>query len=104
MGFITTLATFGLWFGIDFLFWAWAIVTALAFIDLLIPDPLPFVDEAVLIMGSIGLLIALAVRGGASFIVKSVNYLSNPAVIAFVVTMAALLIGNAIYKKMNKRK
>jgi hypothetical protein len=99
MAFFDFIVNFGFWFGVDFLFWAWAIVTVIAFIDLFIPDPLPFVDEAVLIMISIGLLLLMAARGSLRFLGDAIRYLSHPAVIAFVATIAVLYFGNKIYQK-----
>ena len=91
-------------FGIDWLFWSWAIITAIAFIDIIIPDPLPFVDEAVLITISVILLLALALRGTLNFLSDIWGYVTHPITIAFTLTLLLLIIGNKIYKKNVKVK
>ena len=56
--------------------------TFIAFVDLVIPDPLPFIDEIVLFLISMGLLAAFAIRGiGSTLSADSTN--STVAVIAF---------------------
>jgi hypothetical protein len=101
---IDFITGFGYWLGIDFLFWAWAIVTVIAFIDLFIPDPIPYVDEAFLIGTSIILLLVMAARGSVGFFGVIKDAITNPAVIGFAVTMAVLLIGGKVLKERRGKK
>ena len=89
---------------IDWLFWAWAVITIIAFIDLFIPDPIPFIDEAVLVTTSILLLMALAVRGAVGLIQKISGFLAQPIVAAFLITLVVLVVGNKIYQRQRKKK
>ena len=102
MTLFTFLATFGFLFGIDFLFWTWAIVTVLAFIDLFLP--LPIVSKALLFGLSVGLLLALFARSTLNFIGTSWSYLTHPATMAFLITIAILIVGSKAYKKFKKVK
>lgn len=89
---------------IDWLFWIWVIVTILAFLNLIIPDPLPFVDEAILILIFFALLGALIVRMIVRGITSLVGTITHPAVIAFVATLIILFIYDRFKKKKKKKK
>lgn len=95
---------FGWAFGIDLLFWSWAVVTFLAFLNLFIPDPLPFVDEVILFLISVGLLLLMAFRGLVGFFDGIYGIATNPAVVGFLVTITALYVGGRIRDKQVKKK
>ena len=84
---------------VDILFGAWAVVTVLAFLDLFIPDPLPFVDEIVLFILSGVLLAALALRGIGNFFSQVASTAQDPFVLGFVLTVAGIFIFNKFRRK-----
>lgn len=93
------IITIGFLFGIDLLFWAWVIITIIAFLLILIPDPIPFIDEAIFTTLSIGLLITLIIRGGARRLQDAKDILGHPLVYTFIIVIAGLWIGHKFYKK-----
>lgn len=106
MSFITELIT-GFLFqgaGIDWLFWAFAIVTVLLFIDLIIPDPIPFVDEAVLTVMFIALLVGLILRGVFIGIESIIQYAFHPVVLSFVLGMGGIIVFDKIILNNRKRR
>jgi len=89
---------------LDWVFWAWVVVTILLFIDIIIPDPIPFIDEAILTIlffGGIAYMAGRSIMNGIDTIVQQVTH---PAIIAFVVTMAALVIFGKIKNTIPKRR
>jgi hypothetical protein len=90
---------------IDWLFWSWVVVTILMFIDLFIPDPIPFIDEIILIVLFFVGLGALALRGSLQFMSTIYTGITHPGLIAFIVTLIIILSYGKIknkYKTKNK--
>lgn len=103
-GFFDLVSGLGWLFGIDLLFWAWAVVTFLAFVNLFVPDPLPFVDEFLLFAISIVLLLLMAARGTFGLIGSAIDVITNPAVVGFTVTLLLLFIGGRIMKNRKVKR
>lgn len=87
----------------DILLISWAVVTVIAFVDLLIPDPLPFIDEIALFITSMALLVALAIRGIGGVLSTAWQWISHPLVMTFLITIFFLFIVDKVRKK-NKKK
>jgi hypothetical protein len=92
-------------FGADLLFYGWIVITVLLFVDILIPDPLPFIDEFILgalFFAGIALLGIRSIResiGGIS------GFFESPLIIGFAVALVVLFIGAQIYDRLpNKGK
>lgn len=88
---------------IDWLFWGWVIITIAMFIDLLVPDPIPFIDEAILIILFFLGLAALAIRGAIRGIGSLYDAAMHPAFLAFAATMALLVIYGKFSKQFEKK-
>lgn len=89
---------------IDVLLISWAVVTVLAFIDLVIPDPLPFIDEIILFIISMILLGALAIRGAGDALSAAWFYIGHPLTLTFLLTTGLLyFIDRKRKKKTNKK-
>ncbi len=90
---------------IDILFWAWILVTIALFIDIIIPDPIPFVDELILgILFVIG-LVALFLRRLIGVFTTTFDTFLSPGVLAFIVVIVILYVGkNILSKKRGKKK
>lgn len=83
---------------VDLLFWAWVAVTLLAFANMFIPDPIPFIDEALLVTISIILLLALAVRGITGTVAEVWAAIGGPGV-AFAAALVTLTLLDRIRSK-----
>jgi hypothetical protein len=90
--------------GIDWLFWGWVVITILMVLDLFIPDPIPFIDEAILIILFLLGGIALTIRSFVLGFGNLVSAASHPLILAFVLTLGVLAIWNKFLRKDGKKK
>jgi hypothetical protein len=91
-------------FGTDILFYGWVVITILLFIDILIPDPIPFVDE--FILGALFFLgiALLGVRTIRESIGGISGFFESPLVLAFAGTLIVLFVGTQIYDRLPQNK
>jgi hypothetical protein len=86
----------------DWLFGAWVIVTVLFAIDLIVPDPIPFIDEIILGIVFFVLLGALFIRWLLVGTFTGLSYLFHPVVLSFTFTLILLLIGYKLWKRRKR--
>lgn len=89
---------------IDWLFWGWVIVTVLFFLDLVIPDPIPYIDEIFLGVMFFVLLGALILRMIARGVISIFSTATHPLVLAFVGTLFILFLYAMISGKYKRKK
>jgi hypothetical protein len=97
---ITQIPFVGAIINADWLFTVWVIVTIIWGLDLVIPDPIPFIDEMLLGVVWFLLLGALFVRWLLTGVEQGLNFILNPGVLAFLITITALI----LYTKFGRKK
>lgn len=81
------------------LFPLWVVLTILFVLDILIPDPIPFIDEFILGILWFGTLVLLFIRVLMVGLANTYDFLVNPGVIAFIITLIVLFIVRSVRGK-----
>ena len=101
---ITTFLTTGTINGIDILFWIWAILVVLAFILLLIPDPVTSAFSIPVFGFTLLLLALLVLRGATTKLIAIWEVVSHPFTIAFIVSLLILNFAKNMQIRRRKKK
>ena len=88
----------------DWLLIIWLAVTILMFIDFFLPTPWYLISKPFTVGAFIILLLALLIRQIMRGIQGLIDIISNPAIIAFVVTLIALYLFRKIEHRTDKKR